>query len=324
MGGVDKALLMLGGETLIARAVARARPQVSELVINANGDPARFAEFGLPVIPDRVAGFQGPLAGVLAGLDWLRANRPEAKWLATFACDCPFFPLHLVERLLAAAERENVPVAIAIDKERNHPVFAVWHADLPVTSESVLNSQDSRKMDHFVARFPNAKALFQWRPDPFFNANTPEDLVEAERMGAMNAQTRAEWRELGFFYDRNDEQWEWRIAGSKAGLEAFAATLQNYAANPNNAVISEHEHLGPYSYLKIGTSHEPDISKQGIAGPLDSLRILAQALQQSVLASKAGDILKFRDKYAPTAPYELTLEVREDDFDPASADECCW
>ena len=101
MGGADKAFLKLGGETLIARTIARAKPQVGELLINANGDPSRFADFGLPVIADSIGGFLGPLAGILSGLDWMRANRPKARWLATFACDCPFFPRDMVEALIA-------------------------------------------------------------------------------------------------------------------------------------------------------------------------------------------------------------------------------
>jgi len=183
MGGVDKALLMLGGETLIARAVARAKPQVSELIINANGDPARFAHFGLPVIADRVGGFQGPMAGILAGLDWVRANRPNAKWLASFSCDSPFFPADMVKELLARAERENAQVAVAASGERHHPVFALWSASLPVTSESVLNDSGSRKMDDFAGRFCNVRVPFPSDPiDPFFNINTPDDLKRAEAM----------------------------------------------------------------------------------------------------------------------------------------------
>jgi molybdopterin-guanine dinucleotide biosynthesis protein A len=181
MGGVDKALLMLGGETLIARAVARAKPQVYELIINTNGDPARFAEFGLPVIPDSVGGFQGPLAGVLAALDWTRANRPKIKWVASFSCDSPFFPTDLVERLLSVAEREKAEVAVASSGQRHHPVFALWSASLPVTSESVLTEHGSRKMDDFVARFRNVRVAFPSEAvDPFFNINTAADLAQAE------------------------------------------------------------------------------------------------------------------------------------------------
>lgn len=183
MGGVDKALLKLNGETLIARAVARATPQVSELIINANGDPARFAQFGLPVIADRVGGFQGPSAGVLAGLDWLRANRPNAKWLASFSCDSPFFPTDMVAKLFTAAEQENAQVAVAASGERHHPVFALWSASLPVTSESVLRDASSRKMDDFIARFRQVRVPFAPGPiDPFFNINTPDDLKQAETM----------------------------------------------------------------------------------------------------------------------------------------------
>lgn len=186
MGGVDKALLTIGGETLIARAISRARPQVSELLINANGDPARFAQFGLPVIADRVGGFQGPLAGVLAGLDWIRENRPNAKWLATFACDCPFFPTGMTGDLQAAAERENAEVAVSQSGERHHPVFALWNTSLAVSSESVLTDQGSRKMDDFIARFRNVRVRFSSDPvDPFFNINSPSDLAHAESLLAL-------------------------------------------------------------------------------------------------------------------------------------------
>jgi molybdopterin-guanine dinucleotide biosynthesis protein A len=183
MGGVDKALLMLGGETLIARAVSRARPQVSELIINANGDPARFAEFGLPVIPDRIGNSEGPLAGVLAGLDWARTNCPNAKWLASFSCDSPFFPSNIVEKLYSAAEREGAEVAIAASGTRHHPVFALWSTSISATSESELTHQGSRKMDDFVSRFRNVRVPFVSGPvDPFFNINTPDDLARAETL----------------------------------------------------------------------------------------------------------------------------------------------
>src|SRR5882762_5754529 len=139
MGGVDKAFLKLGGETLIERAIARARPQVDELIINANGDLKRFASLGCEVIPDRVDGFLGPLAGILSGFEWMRANHPNARWLASFACDCPFFPADMVRRLIAEAETRNMQIAIAASGERHHPVFAAWSASLAVTSESVLS-----------------------------------------------------------------------------------------------------------------------------------------------------------------------------------------
>jgi molybdopterin-guanine dinucleotide biosynthesis protein A len=188
MGGVDKAFLTLGGETLLGRTIARARPQVSGLVINANSDPTRYAEFLLPTVPDSIGGYLGPIAGILSGLEWLRANRPDAKWLASFACDCPFFPLDLEERLIAAATHEGASVALAASGGRHHPVFAVWRADLPVTSEGVLRDQGLRKMDDFVALFPNTRVEFAADPiDPFFNINTPDDLARAEAMLARSS-----------------------------------------------------------------------------------------------------------------------------------------
>ena len=183
MGGVDKASVRLGNQTLIERGIARARPQVKELLINANGDIARFADLGLQIISDSIGGFQGPLAGILSGLEWMRANRPEFSWLATFACDTPFFPCDMVQKLLQKAESERALVAIAASGERHHPVFAVWNSALPVSMQEVLGGQGSRKMDDFVARFPNTRVMFPMDPiDPFFNINTPADLARAETL----------------------------------------------------------------------------------------------------------------------------------------------
>jgi molybdopterin-guanine dinucleotide biosynthesis protein A len=186
--GAEKAFLTLSGESLIARTVERARPQVRELLINANGDSTRFAPFGYPVIEDRVAGFLGPLAGIFAGLDWLRANRPDAGWLATFACDCPFFPADLVERLRQVANAERVPLTVAASGGRRHPVFGLWSTAIAETSQTVLVEKGLRKMDDLVARIPHGTADFAADPvDPFFNINTPEDLAEAERLIAQAA-----------------------------------------------------------------------------------------------------------------------------------------
>jgi molybdopterin-guanine dinucleotide biosynthesis protein A len=186
MGGADKALLMLGGETLLARTIARAQPQVGNLLINANGELSRFSEYGLTVIPDRIGGFLGPLVGILTGLEWMRANRSDAKWLATFSCDCPFFPEDLVEHLIAKAHSENASVAVAASGGRDHPVFAVWSADLSVTAQTVLVGQGLRKMGDFVARFANAQVTFASAPiDPFFNINTPDDLARAQMLLAQ-------------------------------------------------------------------------------------------------------------------------------------------
>jgi molybdopterin-guanine dinucleotide biosynthesis protein A len=183
MGGIDKSSLKLGGRTLIERGIARARPQVKELLISANEDIARFAHLGLEIISDNKGGFLGPLAGILAGLEWMQANRPEFSWLATFACDTPFFPPDLVEKLLHSVNTECALVAIAASGDQHHPVFGIWNTALLVPLQEVLAGQGSRKVDDFVARFPNTRVTFKANPvDPFFNINTPSDLAYAETL----------------------------------------------------------------------------------------------------------------------------------------------
>src|SRR5262245_44605588 len=160
MGGTDKALVPLGGTTLMERAIARASVQVGDLIINANGDPKRFAHLKLPVVADPVSGFVGPIAGVLAGLEWLRGNRPKARWLASFSCDTPFFPMDMVNRLVDKAVNERAKVAVAESGAQPHHVFAVWSADIPVSSEEVLVQRALRKMGDFIALFPNVRVSF--------------------------------------------------------------------------------------------------------------------------------------------------------------------
>jgi molybdenum cofactor guanylyltransferase len=185
MGGADKALLMLCGQTLIERAIDRARPQVGELLINAGGNLARFAKFGHTVIEDRMGGFLGPLAGILSGLEWMREQRPKAQWLASFACDTPFFPRDVVTRLIDEAKAERALVSIAASGGRRHNIFAVWSAGILESSQSVLGKQGLRKMDDFVARLRHKNVEFPIEPfDPFFNINTPGDLARAEALMA--------------------------------------------------------------------------------------------------------------------------------------------
>ncbi len=181
MGGGDKALMMLGGETLLARAIARARPQVEDLIISANGEPERFAPYGLPVVADTVPGFLGPLAGILAGLEWMRSHRPNARWLASFACDSPLFPTDMVAPLVDLARESKSLIAVAESGERTHPVFAVWSADIAETSESVLVKDGFRKVEDWIANFPHRSLGFSTDPvDPFLNVNTPGQLAFAE------------------------------------------------------------------------------------------------------------------------------------------------
>jgi molybdopterin-guanine dinucleotide biosynthesis protein A len=183
MGGSDKGLLPLGSSTLLAQVIARLDPQVAGIALNANGDPARFDGFGLPVIADTVDGFAGPLAGVLAGLDWAAAHGADS--IVTAAADTPFFPCDLVPRLQWASEGMAHPLALAAtpDPERGkarHPTFGLWPVALRDDLRAAL-AQGVRKVVMWTDRHDGRLALF---PDEaaFFNVNTPDDLIRAEGM----------------------------------------------------------------------------------------------------------------------------------------------
>jgi molybdopterin-guanine dinucleotide biosynthesis protein A len=183
MGGGDKCLRPLGGRPLLAHIVERARPQVDSLILNANGDATRFAAFGLEVVADGVEGFAGPLAGILAGMDWAAARAPAARWLASFPADAPFLPLDLVARLRAAVEDQGKPLACAASDGRTHPVVGLWSMALGSELRLALVQEGLRKIDLWTARHGVAEVEWPARPyDPFFNANRLEDLAEAERL----------------------------------------------------------------------------------------------------------------------------------------------
>ena len=188
MGGGDKCLLKLGGRTLLERVIERARPQVSALVLNANGDPARFASYGLPVTADAVKGFAGPLAGVLTGLEWAARNAPECEWVASFATDAPFLPTDMVQRMVDALAAEHAEMACAASGGRAHPVFGLWPVSLADALRRALVAEEVRKVDVWTARYRLIEVDFPAEPiDPFFNANRPEDLEAAERLLAEGA-----------------------------------------------------------------------------------------------------------------------------------------
>jgi molybdopterin-guanine dinucleotide biosynthesis protein A len=183
MGGGDKPLRTIAGRTILERVIERLAPQCDGLILNANGDPARFAFTGLPVVPDDVPGFAGPLAGILAALDWAAAHRPELEWVASAAADSPFLPHDFVSRLHAAREAAGVPLACAESGGQAHPVNALWPVALRADLRHALVVEDMRKIDRWTARHGIARADWPGRPvDPFFHANTPEDLDEAERL----------------------------------------------------------------------------------------------------------------------------------------------
>ena len=183
MGGGDKTLKALGGKPMLAHVIARARPQVGELIVNANGDPARFASFGLPVVADVIEGFAGPLAGILSALEWAALNRPRAEWIASFATDAPFFPADLVQHLAQAVAREGADIACARSQGRTHPVFGLWKTALHLELRRAMSEEKVRKIDLWTARYRVVHVDFVVQPfDPFFNVNRPENLAEAERL----------------------------------------------------------------------------------------------------------------------------------------------
>jgi molybdopterin-guanine dinucleotide biosynthesis protein A len=185
MGGGDKGRLVLGGRTILDHVIARLAPQCERLALNANGDPGRFADVGLPVIADTIDGYAGPLAGVLAGLDW--AASVGASHIVTAAADTPFLPADLVARLNEAAAREATPIALAAtpDPKRGitrHPTFGLWPVALRDDLRAAL-AEGLRKVVLWTDKHGAATAVFPAEPfDPFFNVNTPEDLEAARNL----------------------------------------------------------------------------------------------------------------------------------------------
>lgn len=183
MGIGDKCLVPLAGRPLLAHAIDRLRPQVSTLVLNANGDPARFRQFGLIVVPDTVAGFAGPLAGMLAGMLWARHHMPEIRRIATVATDTPFFPDDLVARLSAAAANRH-EVAVACCRGRDYPVFGLFAVALADELTTLLSESADRAVKRWLDRRQVARVDFtpesNEATNPFFNVNTPADLAAAE------------------------------------------------------------------------------------------------------------------------------------------------
>lgn len=185
MGGGDKPLRLLGGRPMLDHALARLAPQVAAVVLNANGDPARFAAYGLPVVTDSLPDHPGPLAGILAALEWCAAHRPELDWVVSIPGDAPFIPEDLVARLHAVRAAAGVPLACARSDGQTHPPVGLWPVGLQAELRAALLVGE-RKIDRWTARHGCAHAEWPATPvDPFFNANAPEDLTEAERLLPM-------------------------------------------------------------------------------------------------------------------------------------------
>jgi len=186
MGGGDKCLLPLGAQTLLQRAVDRAKPQVDQLLLSANGNQLRFARTRLTVIPDTIAGQPGPLAGIYSALLWLKDQAPDVEWLASFASDAPFIPQDMVSKLKQAVQDDARKIAVARACERVQPAFSLWHTSLLSDIESALNEPTPPLLRDWVANNDVCYVDFEHpRYDPFFNINTPQDLYKAEPMLAQ-------------------------------------------------------------------------------------------------------------------------------------------
>ncbi|MGO4172149.1 molybdenum cofactor guanylyltransferase MobA [Bosea sp. TAF32] len=185
MGGGDKPLELLAGRPILAHVIERLRGQCDGLVLNANGDPARFAAFGMPVVADTVPGFAGPLAGILAGLDWLAEHRPEMEWLLSVAADTPFIPNDLARRLHEARIAAQVPLACAASAGQAHHAIGLWPVRLREDLRQALAAGE-RKISRWTQGHGVAVAEWAAGPlDPFFNVNTPGDLREAGRLARL-------------------------------------------------------------------------------------------------------------------------------------------
>ena len=186
MGGGDKSLVRIGGKPLLAHVLERLEPQCSTLILNANGEAGRFAAFGLPVFADDVPDFAGPLAGILAGLDFIAAHYPETVWAISAATDTPFLPIDLVARLHVARRLAGTPLAYARSGAFAHSVIALWPVALRRDLRHALVVEDIRKVDQYMSHHAAAYADWGTEPfDPFFNVNTPDDIAEAERIWAV-------------------------------------------------------------------------------------------------------------------------------------------
>src|SRR5262245_23549903 len=187
MGRGDKARIRVGGKTILERVLARLTPQCARVILNANGDPARFADTGLPVVADSVPDFAGPLAGILAGLDWAAVNAPDIAEVVSVPGDCPFLPDDLVTRLAAARRAADQPLACARSGDWRHPVVGLWPVKLRDDLRTALVQEGLHKIEAWTARHGVAIADWPASPvDPFFNVNTPGDAAEAERIAAQH------------------------------------------------------------------------------------------------------------------------------------------
>ena len=183
MGGGHKCLLSLDNSTLLEHVIKRALPQVDRLILNINEDTNLFDAVNLPLVKDSINGFAGPLAGVLAGMEWSLENSPESKWIVTFASDTPFFPVDLVKNFLSVVDKTGAELVCASSKGRSHPVFGLWSVSLWEHLQKAIMKEDMRRIDTWTSRYNLQTVDFvAGDRDPFFNVNRPEDLDEARKL----------------------------------------------------------------------------------------------------------------------------------------------
>ncbi|QDG77904.1 molybdenum cofactor guanylyltransferase MobA [Labrenzia sp. PHM005] len=189
MGGGDKTLLDLNGKPMLEIIFDRLSPQVPQIVLNANGDANRFSRFPFPVVSDSIAGFAGPLAGILAGLDYARENLPDVSHVISVAGDTPFFPVDLVDRFLATTPADKPVIALASSADKLQPVFGLWPVALAEDLHDWLAKGQSGKVLAFVDRHDSIEVAFELDQatglDPFFNANRPDDLETARSAASL-------------------------------------------------------------------------------------------------------------------------------------------
>ena len=186
MGGGDKTMRAIAGRPILDHVIERLAPQCASLILNANGDPARFDAWGLPVVPDDVPDFAGPLAGVLAALDWTALHHPAIEWVVSVAADCPFLPRDLVARMQAERAAMQAELAVAASGDQSHPVVGLWKVSLREALRHALVVEECRKIDRWTARYRLVTTQWPLIPvDPFFNANTPDDVAEAEALAQL-------------------------------------------------------------------------------------------------------------------------------------------
>ena len=181
MGGGEKCLKLLGGKTLLSRIISRVKPQIPSLILNVNRNPERFIDYQLPIVSDVIGDFDGPLAGILTGMEWMRDNSPEVRWLATFPADAPFVPQDFVSKCLEAQIREGAEIVCAKSADRTHPVFGLWNLELADELRKAMEQKQIRKIDEWSSGYSTYYEEFSTEPiDPFFNINSEKDLITAQ------------------------------------------------------------------------------------------------------------------------------------------------